>query len=204
LKNPALGRISLLKAVESMVFVFVFILVFISTTGMRAVVIAPQIVADGASRCPAQACADGRTGRAAQAVANDRTTRRAQTTTDRGFGAIAFLRAHRTTGCAAHTGPNRGPGAATHLSTHNVAQRTAQTTAYCRRTVTSRQCRLREEQSKNKRGQRHTSSTQACNCIAFGFRVHGMPLVLQGYARLEAMRRKTFKKQKARQLARLF
>jgi hypothetical protein len=48
--------------VESVMFVFMFILVFVAATGMGAVIVAPQIVADRTTRSPAEACANGRTG----------------------------------------------------------------------------------------------------------------------------------------------
>jgi hypothetical protein len=48
--------------VESVMFVFMFILVFVAATGMGAVIVAPQIVADRTTRSPAKACANGRAG----------------------------------------------------------------------------------------------------------------------------------------------
>lgn len=62
-KNPAHGRVSVVGNADSVVFIFVFMLVlmFVAATGM-AVVVAAQVVADSATRCPTQARTDGRAG----------------------------------------------------------------------------------------------------------------------------------------------
>jgi hypothetical protein len=62
--------------IESVMLVFVFMLVFMAATRMGAIVVGPQIVADRATGGTAQACANGRPRRAAEAMADHGATRR--------------------------------------------------------------------------------------------------------------------------------
>ena len=61
-----------------------------------------QVITQRATCGATDTRADGRTGSAAQAITNQRSAGRAQTAANRGFGFIAFLRAHRTPGGATH------------------------------------------------------------------------------------------------------
>jgi hypothetical protein len=127
-KNPALGRVSVGFATESVVSVSVFVLVLMTAAGMRAavVVVVAQVTADCTTCRATEACANGGAGRTTEAVTDDRTTRRAQSAANGRLCATALFRANRTTGCAADTRANRSAGTASDLSADDVTQRTTQ------------------------------------------------------------------------------
>jgi hypothetical protein len=113
----------------SMMAVFMFVLVLVATTRMRATIVT-QIIADRTAGRAAQPCANGRTGRAAEAVADDRATRRAETTANGSFGSIAFIRPNGTAGRATNTRAYRRASTATELSTDHIAERAAQSATH--------------------------------------------------------------------------
>ncbi len=120
----------------SMMAVFMFVLVFVATTRMRATIVT-QVITDRTTRRAAQTCANGRTRRAAEAVANDRATRRAETTANGGFGSVAFIRPDGTPGRAAKTRTYRRASTATELSTDHIAERAAQAAPHSSGAITS-------------------------------------------------------------------
>ncbi|MNB56907.1 hypothetical protein D3C87_563910 [compost metagenome] len=120
----------------SMMAVFMFVLVFVATTRMRATIVT-QVITDRTTRRAAQTCANGRTRRAAEAVANDRATRRAETTANGGFGSVAFIRPDGTPGRAANTRTYRRASTATELSTDHIAERAAQAATHSGGAITS-------------------------------------------------------------------
>ncbi|MNE35729.1 hypothetical protein D3C80_1295060 [compost metagenome] len=160
---------------------------FMTPTGMGVVIIGAQVIADGTTHCATHASADGRSGRAAEAVADHRTARRTQAAANRRFCATALGRRDRATRRPAHASANGCTGAAAHLPTDDVTQHPAKTAANRRITITCSQRNRGNQQSKNKRRQRPTSNIQTRRIIALGFRVHGTPHDLPGYAVFEAL-----------------
>jgi hypothetical protein len=105
----------------SMMAVFMFVLVLVAATRMRATIVT-EVITDRTTRRAAQPCANGRARRAAEAVADDRATRRAETTANGGFCAIALIRPDGTAGRATNTRTYRRASTATELSTDHITE----------------------------------------------------------------------------------
>ncbi len=120
----------------SMMAVFMFILVLMTATRMRATIVT-QVITDRTTRRAAQSCANGRTRRAAETVADDRATRRTETTANGGFCSIAFIRADGTARRATNTRTYRRASTATELSTDHIAERAAQAATHSGGAITS-------------------------------------------------------------------
>ncbi len=129
----------------SMMAVFMFVLVFVTTTRMRATIVT-EVITDRTTRRAAQPCANGRTRRAAEAVADDRATRRAETTANGRFGSIAFIRPDGTAGRAANTRTYRRASTATELSTDHIAERAAQAATHSGGAITGGHSPLSDQQ----------------------------------------------------------
>jgi hypothetical protein len=119
-------RPGLLSNIQSMMAVFVFVLVVLVTTaGMPASAVVTQVVAHRTTGCAAQTGTDGGTGGAAQAVTNHRA---AGSTEPPPMAASVRLCLFAPTAlpAAPPTCANRGTGAAAELATDHVTEHTAQ------------------------------------------------------------------------------
>jgi hypothetical protein len=120
----------------SMMAVFMFVLVLVATTRMRATIVT-EVITDRTAGRAAQPCADGRTGRAAEAVADDRATRSAETTANGRLSSIALIRPDGTARRATNTRTYRRASTATELSTDHIAERAAQAATHSGGAITS-------------------------------------------------------------------
>ena len=122
-------------------------LVLVSLATIVVVAIVTQMVTQCATRCATEACADSGTGGAADLVTDDRAARRTEPTTQSSFGAVAFLGADSTAGCAADTGTNRCACAAADLLADDITQGATQAAADCGSTIAGSQRALRQEKT---------------------------------------------------------
>ncbi len=131
--------------------ILVFVLVLVTTAGMRMTAIVTQVVADRTTRRATQSRANGRTRGATKAVADHGPASGAEATTNGGFSTIVFIRPDGAAGRTTHASTYRRTGAAAELPTNHVTQHTAQPTTDGRRTIAGSHGTLSHEQSQNQR-----------------------------------------------------
>lgn len=146
-KSPAVAGLFVLMAL-----VFVFVLIAPVFPAVGTVLVIRQVVTQRATRGTAQSRTDRRSRRAAQAIADQRAARRADATAYGGFRAIALLGTDCSASGAAQAGAHGRTSGTAKLLADDVAERTTDSAAERRCTISGRHRSLRDQNTQDQGG----------------------------------------------------